>query len=115
MGAIPLPTRCWSARTSRACPMTAPRSEGPGERPDGSEDMTRSSTLSRSFPTVKYLVAPVRWMFGSRRRVLGAAALLLAIIAAPVLWWSLQLVGLPDVGDPFDARASRVIPDDRNA
>ena len=35
----------------------------------------------------------------------------------PPLWWTLQLVGLPDIGEPFDVEAfcSFRIPDDRNA
>jgi hypothetical protein len=72
---------------------------------------------SRSFPTLKYLIAPFRWFFGSRRRALTAAAVLLAMIAAPVAWWFIQLLGLPDIGDPFDVREFRsfTIPEDRNA
>ena len=79
--------------------------------------MTATSGASRSFPTLRYLAAPFRWLFGSRRRVLTVAVVLLAMIAAPVLWWATQLVGLPDVGDPFDVEAFRsfTIPDDRNA
>jgi hypothetical protein len=72
---------------------------------------------SRSFPTLRYIVAPFRWFFGSRRRVLTAAAVLLAMIAAPVIWWSIQLLGLPEIGDPFDVQEFRsfTIADDRNA
>ena len=79
--------------------------------------MTPTSSVSRSFPTLRYLAAPFRWLFGSRRRVLTAAAVLLAMIAVPPLWWSTQLLGLPDIGDPFDVQAFRssTIPDDRNA
>ena len=46
-----------------------------------------------------------------------AAALLLAMIVALPVWWSIQLVGLPDIGEPFDVAAFRslAIPDDRNA
>ena len=42
---------------------------------------------------------------------------LLAMIAAPPVWWATQLVGLPDIGDPFDVAEFRrfTIPDDRNA
>ena len=49
--------------------------------------------------------------------MLTSAAVLLAMIAAPPLWWSMQLLGLPDIGDPFDVQAFRpfTIPDDRNA
>jgi hypothetical protein len=80
-------------------------------------EMASTSSARRSFPTLRYLAAPFRWFFRSRRRVWTAAAVLLAMIAAPPLWWSLQLVGLPDIGDPFDVKAFRsfTIPDDRNA
>ena len=73
--------------------------------------------ISRNFPTLKYLAAPFRWLFGSRRRALTTAAVLVAMIAAPSLWWAAQLTGLPDIGDPFDVEAFRsfTIPDDRNA
>jgi hypothetical protein len=79
--------------------------------------MTQSSTLSRNFPTLRYLAAPFRWFFRSRRRVWTTASVLLAMIAAPVLWWLIQLVGLPDIGEPFDVEAFRSfrIPDERNA
>ncbi len=79
--------------------------------------MATTSSVSRNFPTLRYLAAPFRWFFRSRRRVLTVAAMLLAMIAAPPLWWSLQLVGLPDIGEPFDVAAFRkfAIPDDRNA
>jgi hypothetical protein len=42
---------------------------------------------------------------------------LLALMAGPPLWWSIQLVGLPDIGEPFDGAAFRAltIPADRNA
>jgi len=41
----------------------------------------------------------------------------LAMIAGPALWWATQLLGLPDIGEPFDVKAFRemTIPDDRNA
>jgi hypothetical protein len=73
--------------------------------------------VSRSFPTLRYLAAPVRWLFGSRRRALTTTAALLAMMAAPPLWWSMQLLGLPDIGDPFDVAAFRAmtIPEDTNA
>ena len=43
--------------------------------------------------------------------------MLLAIFAGLLLWWSTQLLGLPDIGDPFDVKAFRAmtITDDRNA
>jgi hypothetical protein len=80
-------------------------------------EMASTTGTSRNFPTLKYITAPFRWLFGSRPRALTAAAVLLAMIAAPVVWWSTQLLGLPDVGDPFDPEAFRsfTIPDDRNA
>ena len=79
--------------------------------------MATTSSASRNFPTLRYLVVPFRWFFRSRRRVLTVAAMLLAMIVVPPLWWSLQLVGLPDIGEPFDVAAFRkfTIPDDRNA
>jgi hypothetical protein len=79
--------------------------------------MATTSTTSRNFPTLRYLAAPFRWLFGSRRRVLTVAAVLLAMIATPPLWWSIQLMGLPDIGDPFDMVefGSFRIPDERNA
>jgi hypothetical protein len=79
--------------------------------------MTTRSSARRSFPTLRLLAAPFRWFFRSRRRVQTAAAILAAIIAAPVVWWSIQLLGLPDIGEPFDVRAFRSfsIPDETNA
>jgi hypothetical protein len=79
--------------------------------------MATTTSVSRNFPTARYLAAPFRWFFRSRRRVWTAAALLLAMIVVPPIWWSLQLVGLPDIGDPFDVAAFRsfTITDDRNA
>ncbi len=79
--------------------------------------MAMTSSASRSFPTLRYLFVPFRWFFRSRRRVVTAAVVLLAMIAVPPLWWSVQLIGLPDVGDPFDVQAFRsfTIPDDQNA
>jgi hypothetical protein len=79
--------------------------------------MTLNSTLRRSFPTLRYIVAPFRWLAGSRRRALAAGSVLLAMIAALVLWWSMQLLGLPDIGDPFDVEEVRLSkgPDDRDA
>lgn len=79
--------------------------------------MTRTASLQRSFPTFYRMTGPFRWLMGSRRRVLGAVLLALATAAALPLWWATQLVGLPDVGDPFDVEAFRAetIPDDQNA
>ena len=80
--------------------------------------MTRTATLRRSFPTLSWLLtAPFRWLGKSRRRIWGVVSVLLAMIAGPPLWWAVQLVGLPDIGEPFDVQAfhSLSIPDDRNA
>ncbi len=79
--------------------------------------MTRLASLRRSFPTVRLLVAPCRWIGKSRRRIWCVALVLLAIVAGPPLWWATQLWGLPDIGDPFDVEAFRAvtIADDRNA
>ena len=79
--------------------------------------MTRSASLRRSFPTFRLIVVPFRWIGKSRRRIWCTVLILLAMIAVPPLWWWTQLVGLPDIGDPFDVAAFRAmtIPDDRNA
>ena len=79
--------------------------------------MPLSATIRHGFPTVGKLLAPVRWLVGSRRRVGIVALVCLAMAAAPVAWWELQLVGLPDVGEPFDVAAFRAeaIPDEQNA
>lgn len=79
--------------------------------------MKTDSTLARSFPTFWHYTKPIRWAVGTRRQRWTLAAVLLAIAAAPVLWWSLQLAGLPDVGEPFDVEGFRSarIPEDRNA
>jgi hypothetical protein len=79
--------------------------------------MTRLATLHRSFPTFMLLGAPLRWICKSRRRIWGAALSILVIIASPPFWWATQLVGLPDIGDPFDVDAFRAftIPADRDA
>jgi hypothetical protein len=79
--------------------------------------MTRLPTLSRSFPTLMLLRAPLHWIGKSRRRILGAAFLMTIVVAGPPLWWEMQLIRLPDIGDPFDVAAFRAftIPDKRNA
>ncbi len=76
--------------------------------------MTRLAGLHRSFPT---LGSPVRWIGRSRRRIRVASLILLAMVVGPPLWWTIQLMGLPDIGDPFDVKAFRAftIPDDCNA
>ncbi len=78
-------------------------------------DMTTTTGASRSFPTLSYLAAPFRWFFRSRRRVLTVAVVLLAMIAVPPLWWSLQLVGLPDIGEPFDVAGVPVVRNPRRS
>ena len=62
-------------------------------------------------------MAPFRWIGKSRRRIWCTVLILLAMIAAPPLWWATQLWGLPDIGEPFDVAEFRAmtIPDDRNA
>jgi hypothetical protein len=79
--------------------------------------MTRLGTLRRSFPTVMLIGAPFRWIGRSRRRIWGTVLATAVAIAVPPLWWALQLTGLPDIGEPFDAAAFRAftIPDERNA
>jgi hypothetical protein len=43
--------------------------------------------------------------------------ILVASVTGAWLWWATQLMGLPDIGDPFDVEAFRTksIPDDQNA
>ena len=79
--------------------------------------MTRLASLRRSFPTVRLIVAPFRWIGKSRRRLWCVVLVVLTIVAGPPLWWATQLWGLPDIGDPFDVAAFQImtIPDDRNA
>ena len=79
--------------------------------------MTRLVAVRRNFPTLVLLLAPLRWAGKSRRRVFGTVVFLVALVAAPPLWWMTQLVGLPDIGEPFDTAKFRAvtIPDDRNA
>jgi hypothetical protein len=76
--------------------------------------MTTTSTLSRGFPTLSSLF---RWVGKSRRRKWTVVAALLAMVAGPPLWWWAQLMGLPDIGEPFDVERFRSfkIPDDGNA
>lgn len=76
--------------------------------------MTTTPTLGRGFPTLR---SAFRWAGRTRRRRWTTVAILLTIVAGPPLWWSLQLVGLPDIGDPFDVQAFREfrIPDEDNA
>ena len=79
--------------------------------------MTRLAGVRRSFPTFRLIVVPFRWIGRSKRRICIAILTVLAMIAAPPLWWWTQLWGLPDIGEPFDVAAFRAfaIPDDRNA
>ena len=79
--------------------------------------MLTTASLSRSFPTFRWIVAPFRWIGQSRRRIWCTVSALLAMIAAPPVWWATQLAALPDIGDPFDVAEFRrfTIPDDRNA
>ena len=78
---------------------------------------TLAPNLKRSFPTLIRVGEPLRWIARSRRRLCGAALLIVTIVASPPLWWLTQLTGLPDVGDPFDVAAFRAstVPDERNA
>ncbi len=79
--------------------------------------MTRLASLRRSFPTFRLIGAPFRWIGKSRRRIWTTALVLLAMIASPPLWWATQLLGLPDIGEPFDIKEFQAftIPNDRNA
>jgi hypothetical protein len=73
-----------------------------------------ASLVRRSFPT-PFLIA--RTLTKTRRRIWTLILVPLAIVAAPPLWWLVQLAGLPDIGDPFDVGAFRkfTISDERNA
>jgi hypothetical protein len=76
--------------------------------------MTRLATLRRGFPT---FTAPFRWIGRSLRRIWAASLLAMAMVVGPPMWWATQLIGLPDIGAPFDEaefRAQR-IPDESNA
>src|SRR5262249_809144 len=88
-----------------------------GDRSERGLKMPTTSSASRNFPTLRYLAAPCRWLLGGGGGGGTVAAVLLAMIAALPLWWSIQLLGLPDIGEPFDPEAFRSfrIPDDRNA
>ena len=79
--------------------------------------MTHLAGLQASFPTFLLMAAPFRLLVKSRRRVLCVVLILLWMVTAPPLWWATQLMGLPNIGDPFDAEAFRAmtIPDDQNA
>jgi hypothetical protein len=79
--------------------------------------MTHLGGLQRSFPTFLLMAAPFRWLTKSRQRVLCVVLILLWMVTAPPVWWATQLMGLPDIGDPFDVEAFRAmtIPDDRNS
>ena len=69
-----------------------------------------------AFPTLGLLAVPMD-RDGAGGGSGSRAAMLLAMVAGPPLWWRMQLLGLPDIGDPFDVKAFRAftIPDDRNA
>ena len=45
----------------------------------------------------------------------GMAVLTAVMLASPPVWWTMQLIRLPDIGDPFDVAAFRrfTIPDER--
>jgi hypothetical protein len=69
---------------------------------------------------VGVFVAPACWAWRARRVARGfriPALVLIAAMAGGALWWATSLVGLPDVGDPFDVAAFRAeaVPDDRGA
>jgi len=52
-----------------------------------------------------------------RRPLASAAGAGVLVVAGVWAWWSTQLWGLPDIGDPFDVAAfeSVRVPEDRNA
>ena len=78
---------------------------------------THFAGLGRGFPTIRLMTGPFRWIGKSRRRVWCVVVIMLSVATAPALWWSIQLTGLPDIGDPFDIEAFRAktIPHERNA
>ena len=79
--------------------------------------MTRLRAAAAAFPTFRVPGRAVPLVLPEPAAGLDRGVVLLAMIAAPPLWWSMQLLGLPDIGDPFDVAAFRAftIPDDRNA
>jgi hypothetical protein len=80
-----------------------------------------TETATRRLPRPLALVlAPALWLERARgrRRLVLASLYLLALAAAGALAWrASRLNGLPDIGEPFDARPmlDRRVPDDRNA
>ncbi len=80
----------------------------------GSSTNDANRHVGCSFPTPGLII---RSIGKTRRRIACLLLALAAIIAMPPLWWSTQLIGLPDIGDPFDIASFRssTVPDDRNA
>ena len=80
-----------------------------------------TTTRPRNSPApLRWLAAPLLWLErarGRKRTALAALYLLLVAAAGVLLWRGSRLAGVPDVGDPFDARPLRAlrVPDDRNA
>ncbi len=84
--------------------------------------MTTKPVPTRRWPTLgTTLLSPVRAIERARgRRRIGLLTLygLVALLIWAMLWRQSQLRGLPDIGEPFDAAASRNldrVPEDHNA
>jgi hypothetical protein len=82
--------------------------------------MARVATQPRFlFASCAALAAPWRWLIGTRGRRRAVAVLfgLLVPVFAFWYWQEGQLLGLPDVGDPFDVRSAGIVylPDADNA
>ena len=65
-------------------------------------------------PTSRKLL---RWLRRRLRQLLWASGALAVAAVAFAAWWLTSLMGLPDIGDPFDVAAisEPAIPDERNA
>jgi hypothetical protein len=65
--------------------------------------MTRLANLRRSFPTLMLLAVPLRWIGKSRRRILGAALLMIVVFERN------RLRMTPPVADAFKHLNSKVL------
>ncbi len=85
--------------------------------PIGNDENDASRDAGTQFSNAAHAGCTRAWLSKSRRRIWVAAIVTLSIVASPFVWWALQLIGLPDIGDPFDVAAfdALTIPDERNA